>query len=110
MMRCTQTLFIFLTLLGSLCPPRAFAQQASDSDRKVQSRVVPTYPELARTMHLEGTVRLQVVVSPNGKAKLIKTLGGSPLLARSASDAVEKWKWVPSAEETTETIELRFHE
>ena len=52
-----------------LVPAFAAAQQDSfEMTRKVTSRVVPAYPELARAMNVKGTVRLQVVVAPNGTA------------------------------------------
>jgi outer membrane biosynthesis protein TonB len=37
--------------------------------RKVKSKVQPTYPELAKRMHISGTVKLQIVVAPNGVVK-----------------------------------------
>jgi membrane protein involved in colicin uptake len=50
-----------------------------------------------------------VVVAPNGKAKFTQVIGGNPLLAKAAVDAIEKWKWVPAAQETKELVELNFH-
>jgi membrane protein involved in colicin uptake len=50
-----------------------------------------------------------VVVAPNGKAKFTQVIGGNPLLAKAAVDAIEKWKWVPAAQETKEPVELNFH-
>jgi hypothetical protein len=36
-------------------------------------------------------------------------VGGSPVLAKAAVDAIEKWKWAPGPQETKELIELNFH-
>jgi len=77
--------------------------------RKVTSRVVPAYPELARAMNVKGSVRLQVVVAPNGTAKSVKVIGGHPVLAQAAERAVQKWKWERVAHDTSEPIELRFN-
>jgi TonB family protein len=85
---------------------RASAQ--SGFGRKVLQRVPPRYPELARRMHIEGVVKLEVIVRPNGVVKSTKVLGGSPLLVQSAVDAVEKWKFEPSPVETTETAAFTF--
>jgi membrane protein involved in colicin uptake len=52
---------------------------------------------------------VEVVVAPNGKVKSTHVIGGSPLLAKAAVDAIEKWKWVPAPQETKELIELNFH-
>jgi hypothetical protein len=50
-----------------------------------------------------------VVVTPSGKAKFTQVIGGNPLLAKAAIDAIEKWKWAPAPQETKELIELIFH-
>jgi TonB family protein len=59
--------------------------------RKVQ----PTYPQSALQMRVEGTVDLMATVSPNGDVIGIRVLSGLPLLADSAMDAVERWKYKP---------------
>ncbi len=87
----------------------SLAQEQSEAKRKIVSSVVPVYPELASKMQIRGTVRVAVVVTPSGKVKFTQVVGGSPVLAKAAVDAVEKWKWVPAAQETKELIELNFH-
>ena len=71
--------------------------------------IKPAYPELARTMHLAGTVKIETLVSPDGKPKSTHVLGGSPLLVQAAIDAVEKWRWAPQPNESKEFIEFSFH-
>ncbi|HZQ23038.1 MAG TPA: energy transducer TonB [Terriglobales bacterium] len=93
--------------LFAVSQPRALAQQ-DDAPRKVVSRVLPVYPELARRMNISGTVRLQVTIAPNGRLKSAQVVGGHPVLAKAATDAVEKWKWEPGPHETTEAVELTF--
>lgn len=83
------------------------AQEAIN--RKVKSRVVPTYPEIARRMGISGTVKLAVVVAPNGSVKTTTAVGGHPLLLNAAMDAVKKWKFESAAEESTGTIEIKFN-
>jgi outer membrane biosynthesis protein TonB len=39
------------------------------STRKIVNRVVPAYPEMARTMNLKGNVKVEVVVGPSGAVK-----------------------------------------
>ena len=75
----------------------------------IVDRVVPVYPDLARRAQIHGTVRVGVVVTPSGKAKFTQVIGGNPLLAKAAVDAIEKWKWAPAAQETKELVELNFH-
>src|SRR5215469_9504486 len=51
-----------------------------DTGRKILSKTVPMYPELARKMNLEGVVKLRVTVAPNSTVKYMETLGGSPVI------------------------------
>ena len=92
------------------CPPFSLAQDQPEGTRRIVDRVVPVYPDLARKMQIRGTVRVEVAVAPNGKVKSTHVIGGSPLLARAAVDAIEKWKWAPAPQDTKELIELNFHQ
>lgn len=87
-----------------------WAQTAADpgAGRKVAARVAPAFPDLARKMHIQGTVRIEAVVRPNGQVKSTRVLGGNPVLVEAASDAVKKWKFEPSPNETTEVVQLTF--
>jgi TonB family protein len=49
-----------------------------------------------------------VTVSPNGTVKDTKVMGGNPILVNAAMDALKKWKFEPSAEESTGTVEFKF--
>jgi TonB family protein len=96
-----------LCLAASLaCAQNALAEP--DASRKVISRIVPAYPELAKRMHLQGVVKVEAVIRPNGAVKSTRILGGSPVLVNAANDAVSKWKFEPGPSETTEVIELTF--
>lgn len=86
--------------------PAGFAQNTMD--RKVKSRVTPTYPDIARKMGITGNVRLQLVVSPSGEVKETKVIGGHPILVNAAVDAVKKWKFETASAESTGTVEFRF--
>jgi len=94
-----------LLLAGAFPLTHAYAEAAA---RLIVTRVVPRYPDLARPMRLEGSVKISVLVAPNGTVKSMSALGGNPLLLRSAQEAVIKWKWAPASQETTEVIELHF--
>lgn len=76
--------------------------------RRAKSRVQPVYPELARKMNLTGTVKVEVVVSPNGSVKEAKVLGGHPVLAGAALDAVRKWRFEPAAMDSSGVVEFKF--
>ena len=95
-----------ITLAAALGVSAGFAQE--NFDRKVKNKVPPAYPEIARKMGLAGTVRLQVVVAPNGVVKETKVIGGHPILVTAAVDAVKKWKFETASGESTGTVEFRF--
>jgi TonB family protein len=92
-----------------LSPAFSLAQEQPEGKRTVVDKVIPVYPDLARRAQIHGTVRVGVVVTPSGKAKFIQVIGGNPLLAKAAVDAIEKWKWAPASQETKELVELNFH-
>jgi len=76
--------------------------------RHVKSKVQPEYPALARKMNLAGVVKVRVVVSPNGAVTQAKVVGGHPLLASAAIDAVRKWRFEPAATESTGIVDFKF--
>jgi TonB family protein len=80
----------------------------NDIVRRAKSKVQPLYPDLARKMKLAGTVKVQVVVSPNGTVKDAKVVGGHPLLASAALDAARKWRFNPSPTESTGVVDFKF--
>jgi protein TonB len=80
----------------------------SISARKVIAHVAPTYPDLAKKMHVQGTVKIEAVVRPNGLVRSTRVLGGNPVLIEAASDAVKKWKFETGPSETTEVVQLSF--
>jgi len=96
-----------LALSFLLIMTAAHAQE--EINRKIKTKVQPGYPELARRMNISGTVKLQIVVAPNGTVKNSKVVGGHPLLATAATDAVKKWRFESAAEETTGLVEFRFN-
>jgi TonB family protein len=103
-------LVLFLTLASGvtlLSPERSRAQQA-DSARKVLEKAPAPYPPLARNMGLQGTVKLEVLVSPEGSVKETQIKGGHPVLAQAAINSVRRWKWETATHESHETVEIKF--
>lgn len=102
------TLAIFLIFpVVSICSSLLCMAQESTS-RKVKTRTPPDYPEIARRMGISGTVRLAIVIAPNGTVKNTTAVGGHPLLLNAAMDAVKKWKFEPASAVSTETVEIKF--
>ena len=76
--------------------------------RKAKVKVEPVYPEVARRMSITGTVRLAVIVAPNGTVKSSKPVGGHPLLVNAAMDAMRRWKFEPGTTESSGIVEFKF--
>ncbi len=94
-------------------PAQMMAEEAASTDkdqltRKVKSRVPPLYPDIARRMNITGTVKVMVVVAPNGSLRSSKAVGGHPLLVNAAMDAIKKWKFESATEESSGVVEFKF--
>ena len=76
--------------------------------RKIKLRAQPVYPELARRMKLSGVVRIELAIAPDGKVKSAKVLGGHPLLAEAAMDAVRRWVYEPAHDQTVQVVDIKF--
>ena len=87
---------------------RAQQPQGEEIARRVKTKVAPIYPELARKMNISGTVKVEVVVAPNGAVKEARVVGGHPVLASSALDAVKKWRFEAAPVESTGVIDFKF--
>jgi TonB family protein len=59
-------------------------------------------------MNITGVVKVQVVVAPNGTVKEAKVVGGHPLLANAALDAVKKWRFEPAQAESSGVVDFKF--
>ncbi|MGA9509818.1 MAG: energy transducer TonB [Candidatus Sulfotelmatobacter sp.] len=101
-----------LAVLAVLAGVGTFGVRAQNNDteivRRAKSKVQPEYPELARKMNITGTVKVQVVVSPNGTVKEAKVVGGHPVLAGAALEAVRKWRFEPAPGESTGVVDFKF--
>jgi TonB family protein len=99
---CAGFLFAAFMLLGSNA---AYAQATS---RKLKTGTPPEYPELAKKNNIRGTARVQLVVAFDGKVKDVKVLGGHPVLVQAVIEAVSKWKYEPSAQESIVIVKFDF--
>jgi len=103
------------TLLGGLMPPprppAPPTPKPSDSiakssgpvrvsqgvqDAKLLRRIVPVYPPIAITAHVQGTVHLIGIISKDGTIRDLQVISGHPLLVRAALDAVKQWVYAPT--------------
>ncbi len=66
--------------------------QAANIIRQVQ----PTYPPIAKTAHVSGTVVLHAIISKDGSIEELTYISGPPLLMKNAMDAVHQWRYRPT--------------
>ncbi len=90
----TLNLFLLIAAIVLLAAPLC-AQ-----DRKAKEAMPPSYPEVAKSMHLSGSVKVQITIDQKGSVKDAKIVGGHPLLADAAVRAIQKWRYEPGPEET----------
>jgi TonB family protein len=108
--RTATALLSILALAATLGAIRVGAQQTQNDEivRRAKSKVQPAYPDLAKKMNISGTVKIEVVVAPNGTVKDARIVGGHPVLASAALDAARKWRFDPAPGEATGIIDFKF--
>jgi TonB family protein len=55
----------------------------------------PAYPPAASAAHVQGEVKLEAEVDPDGNVASARVISGPPLLREAAVDAVEHWHYRP---------------
>ncbi|HEY1424867.1 MAG TPA: energy transducer TonB [Candidatus Acidoferrum sp.] len=78
-----------LRILGGL------REDGDDFQKRIVSAPRPVYPEIARKAGIEGMVRLQVRLTPEGTIEVQKILEGDTVLADAAIAAVKQWRGKP---------------
>jgi protein TonB len=56
---------------------------------------LPSYPVIAKTVGVEGTVVLQATISKVGMIENLRVISGPPMLQQAALDAVKTWRYRP---------------
>lgn len=82
---------------------------AAAADRTAKSKVSPVYPELAKKMNINGVVKVEVTVAPNGRVTSVKAIGGHPLLIEASLAAAKQFKYEAAGEESKEIVEFHFN-
>jgi TonB family protein len=104
-MKSRMSLLLFATAL--LLAP-IHSQTQDTNRRRLLDHVAPSYPALARTMALEGVVKVDTLVAPDGSVKSVEVKGGHPVLTQAALNAVRRWRWEPAVHESHEVVEIKF--
>jgi len=97
-----------LLISGCVATSAPLAWGQDEINRRAKSKVAPVYPELAKRMNLAGVVKILITVSPNGSIKEARLVGGHPVLANAAMEAIKKWRFEAGPEESTGIVEFHF--
>ena len=62
----------------------------------LRSAPKPVYPPLARQARVQGTVRLNGIISRDGTVRSLELISGHPLLVSAALQAVRAWLYDPA--------------
>jgi TonB family protein len=98
----------------SLCYDGPIDNQKADVPPRLAKTVDPEYTDAARKEKIQGVVRLELVVTTEGKACPLKIVRGlKPELDLNAAKAVEKWIFEPARKNgkpvaTTVVVEVSF--
>ncbi len=82
-------------------PPKAAAPKRIRVGGQVEAAKLifqpkPEYPPLAKMARIQGTVRLEAVISKDGTIQDLKVVSGHPLLVKAALEAVQRWRYQPT--------------
>ncbi len=85
---------------GMPAPPKPTASRikvgGNVTAARLQNKVSPVYPALARQTRISGTVRLHAIIAKDGTVQQLEVLSGHPLLVQAALDAVRQWRYQPT--------------
>jgi periplasmic protein TonB len=56
----------------------------------------PVYPQLAKTIHSQGVVKLEAIIAADGSIRNLTAVSGPPLLIDAALNAVRQWRYNPT--------------
>ena len=62
---------------------------------RIVSKSQPVYPEQARRTGTQGLVVLDVLIGADGTVRHLQPASGNAILAKSAMDAVQQWRFEP---------------
>lgn len=96
----------FLLPIATCC---LFAATLLHADtRKLVKNSPPTYPAIAIKMRIEGTVKMDITIDPDGSVSDVKVVSGHQLLSGAAVEAVKKWHYEAADSKSTQLVSVEF--
>ena len=101
----------FLLLFLLACPraqaeANSPAQKVERLDSEEAAKLLihvtrPAYPAVAKVNFVQGAVKLEITVTPEGRVSAAHVIEGQPILAVAALQAVEEWLYRPYVSQGT---------
>jgi TonB family protein len=85
-----------LTSMPAQMPVAAPRVSQGVQEARLVRRVEPVYPPQARAQRSQGKITLSATIGADGSVRQVAVVGGSPVLAEAAKDAVLKWRYSPA--------------
>lgn len=63
---------------------------------KAIERAKPGYPPLAKQIHLQGDVSVEVMISPEGRVESARVVSGHPIFSQCSREAALLWRFEPT--------------
>jgi TonB family protein len=76
-------------------PSTRVSVPAEEMQGRLERKVLPVYPQLARQAHIQGEVIFDADIAKDGVVETLRTVSGHPLLLPAAVDAVKQWRYKP---------------
>lgn len=94
--------------------PRRIRVSGNVQAAKLGQRVDPEYPKEAKKKHLEGNVRIRILVDNDGSVIKADALSGHHILAKAAIAAVRQWRYQTTLlngdpVQVESEVEVHFH-
>jgi TonB family protein len=63
---------------------------------KALEKRTPIYPPIAKQIHLQGDVSVEVIIAPDGRVESARVVSGHPMFAQFAKEAALGWRFEPT--------------
>ena len=89
--------------------PKAEDTATNHTPRKLLHKTEPVYPQDLKRRSIGGVVKLDLKISAGGNVEKVEIVGGNPILADSAAQAVKKWQYAPAAASSSMILNVEFN-
>jgi len=79
--------------VSTSCEPKRIRVGGQVESAKLILQPKPDYPLSAKMKRIQGTVKLEAVISKDGTIQDLMVLAGHPLLVKAAVEAVSRWRY-----------------